>query len=274
MKKLIAALLLLIISASIRAQQHKLTKLWQTDSVIAIPESVLFDKEGDLLFVSQMGNNPNDKDGIGGIALMGTEGKLIDLNWITGLNSPKGLAKFGNKLYVADLTEVVLIDIKNTRVDQRIPIDSAVFLNDLTVDNEGIVYVSDSRTKRIHKIERGVPSLMFNNIAGVNGLKAIGDDLYIAGGKTFYKAGKDKQLVKLAELPNGGDGIEPIGNGDFLFSSWRGNIYYVYADGRNELLLDTSSEKINTADIGYDPVKRIVYVPTFWKKSVIAYKLD
>jgi len=38
-------------------------------------------------------------------------------------------------------------------------------------------------------------------------------------------------------------------------------------------LLDTSKEKKNTADIGYDPVKRIVYVPTFNAKTVVAYQL-
>jgi len=38
-------------------------------------------------------------------------------------------------------------------------------------------------------------------------------------------------------------------------------------------LLDTREQKRNTADIGYNPVERIVYVPTFFKKSVVAYKL-
>jgi hypothetical protein len=30
---------------------------------------------------------------------------------------------------------------------------------------------------------------------------------------------------------------------------------------------------MNAADIGYDKVKKIVYVPTFWKNSVVAYQL-
>ena len=112
------------------------------------------------------------------------------------------------------------------------------------------------------------------NIDGVNGLKAVGDLLYIAGGgKKLLKADAGKNMINVAGMPQGGDGIEPIGNGDFLFSAWGGYIYYVYADGRNELLLDTHLEKINTADIGYDPVKRIVYIPTFFKKSVMAYQL-
>jgi len=112
------------------------------------------------------------------------------------------------------------------------------------------------------------------NIDGLNGLKAVGDQLFIAGGgKNLLKADAAKSMVKIAGLPQGGDGIEPIGNGDWLFSAWGGYIYYVYADGRNELLLDTHLQKINTADIGYDPAKKVVYIPTFFKKSVMAYQL-
>ncbi|MGV3507800.1 MAG: ATP-binding protein [Sphingobacteriaceae bacterium] len=272
--KRISFLLLVFISTQVYAQKHKLTRLWETDSVLTLPESALYNQNDKSVYVSLMGNSPTDKDSIGGVGIISADGKLTNLNWVTGLNSPKGLSKLNNKLYVADITDVVIINASTGKILKKIAIDSSVFLNDIAVDKKGVVYVSDTRTKKIHKIENDVASLFLDNIAGVNGLKCIGEDLYIAGGKTFYRVGKDKALVKLAELPNGGDGIEPIGNGDFLFSSWPGYIYYVYADGRYELLLDTHAEKINAADIGYDPVNRIVYVPTFWKKSIVAYKLD
>jgi len=71
----------------------------------------------------------------------------------------------------------------------------------------------------------------------------------------------------------GGDGIEPIGNGDYIISCWIGLIYYLDKDGKIEILLDTRDQKRNTADIGYDPKNKIVYVPTFFKNSVVAYKL-
>jgi sugar lactone lactonase YvrE len=253
--------------------QHRLEKLWETDSVINVPESALPDVKAGIVYVSVMGNNPNDKDGIGGVAKLSLDGKLLNHDWITGLNSPKGLAKSGNMLYIADLTDVVVVDIAKGKVKQKIPVDSAKFLNDITVSDKGIVYVSDSRTKRIHKLEGNKVSLYMENVAGVNGLKALGDELYIAGGKTLWKADASKKLTKIAELPNGGDGIEPVGNGDWLFSCWGGYVYYVYADGKYDLLLDSHLEKKNTADIGYDPVKRIVYIPTFWKKSVMVYQL-
>ena len=268
------SLFLIIMFGLTASAQHKLVKLWETSNPIDLPESVLHDPKSGLLYVSIMGNSSDAKDSIGGIGILDTNGKEIDLAWITGLNAPKGLAIYGDLLYIADITDVVTVNIPQRKVIDRMPVEGAVFLNDVTVSDKGVVYISDSRTKRIHQLDHGKLTLFLENIDGVNGLKSIGNTLYIAGGgKGMIKADGDKNLTKVASLPHGGDGIEPVGNGDFIYSSWAGYIYYVYADGRFELLLDTHLEKINTADIGYDPVKRIIYVPTFFKKSVMAYQL-
>ena len=88
------------------------------------------------------------------------------------------------------------------------------------------------------------------------------------------KADAKKQISKIADVGQGIDGIEPIGNGDFLVTSWSGYMFYVYANGQTELLLDTHEQKKNTADIGYDPVKKIVYVPTFFDRRIVAYQLS
>jgi hypothetical protein len=51
-------------------------------------------------------------------------------------------------------------------------------------------------------------------------------------------------------------------------------IYYVDAGKREkQTLLDTSAQSVNSADIGYDAKNRIVYVPTFFKNSVVAYEV-
>ncbi len=89
----------------------------------------------------------------------------------------------------------------------------------------------------------------------------------------LMNADDKKQIRQIADVGHDIDGIEPIGNGDFLATSWVGYIYYVYANGQTELLLDTHEQKKNTADIGYDPVKKIVYVPTFFDKRIVAYQL-
>ncbi len=273
MKKAIVVGVMVTMFLTTNAQTHTLEKLWQTDSVIAIPESVLVNAKKDILYVSLIDGGAWNADGKGGVAILNTSGKIINNNWITGLNAPKGLGSFGNKLYVADINEVVVINIRKGIVEKKIAIDSASGLNDITVTNKGVIYVSDSRTARIWRIENDEPVLYLENMKGVNGLRAVKNDLYILSGKKFIKAAADKKLTTILELPQGGDGLEPIGNGDFIATSWGGYMYYVYADGKFETLLDTHLEKINTADIGYDARKRIVYVPTFYGKRVAAYAL-
>jgi hypothetical protein len=273
MKRALTAFFILV-SFFTSAQKHTLTQLWQTDSIVAIPESVLPDAGSGLLYISLIDGGPWEKDGKGGIARLKADGTGYDSTWITGLSAPKGMGIYKNRLYVADVDEVAVIDIEKQQIEKRIRIDSASGLNDITISGKGVVYVSDSKTAKVWRIKNDQPTLYLENLQGVNGLLAVKRDLIIASGKTFIKADRKKNQATITELPQGGDGIEPIGNGDYLVSSWPGYIFYVSKDGTTETLLETHAEKRNTADIGYDPVKRIVYVPTFFAKTVTAYKLD
>ena len=268
--KYLLSLVFALASIAVTAQ-HKLEKIWETDSIIPVPESVLFD--GNILYVSLIDGGGWDADGIGGVGKLSLNGKNFDGKWITGLNAPKGLGKFGNKLYVADISEVVVIDIKNDKIEKKIQIEGASGLNDITVSSKGVVYVSDSKTSTIWKIQNDKPSVYLENIKGANGLKAIGNDLLFAQGKDLMKADAKKSVSKIAQVTEGIDGIEPVGNGDYIVTSWVGYIYYVQANGHFETLLDTRSHNKNAADIGYDAAKKIVYVPTFMGKTVAAYKL-
>ena len=262
---------IVLIAFNLNAQEHKLEKIWETDSVIAVPESVLPVKN--ILYVSLIDGAGWIADGKGAVGKLNPDGKIIDTVWITGLNAPKGMGIVGNRLYVADMLEVIVIDIQNGKVEKKIKIDSAKGLNDVTVTDKGIIYVSDSRGNRIWRLQNDIAELYLDSVTGVNGLKAIGDDLYIGWGKSFVKANSQKQITKIAEVLQQIDGIEPIGNGDFILTAWVGYIWYAHADGRVETLLETHQQKKNTADIGYDQQKRIVYVPTFNAKTVVAYRL-
>jgi hypothetical protein len=255
------------------AQTHKLEKLWETDAVVAVPESVLPFEGGKKLYVSLIDGGGWDADGKGGVGKLDPNGKNLNQAWITGLNAPKGMGLVGKRLYVADIKEVVVINTKNGTIEKRIAIEGAAALNDITVDSKGTVYVSDSKVAKIWRIENDLPTLFLDNVKGVNGLKAIGSDLYIGAGKTFEKTDSQKKITVVAEMPQGIDGIEPVGNGDFILTGWSGYIYYVYADGRIELLLDTHLDKKNSADIGFDPRRKILFVPTFNWKTIAAYRL-
>ena len=263
--------LLALVTINLNAQQHRLEKIWETDSVIAIPESVLPFK--DILYISLIDGAGWTADGKGGIAKLTSGGKIVDTAWVTGLSAPKGMGIIGNKLYVADMQEVVVIDMEKGKIEKKIKIDSAKGLNDITITDKGIIYVSDTRGNKIWRLQNDIAELYLDSVTNVNGLRAIGDDLFIGWGKTFIKANVQKQTTKITEVLQQIDGIEPVGNGDFILTAWMGYIWYAYADGRVETLLETHQQKRNTADIGYDQQKRILYVPTFNAKTVVAYNL-
>jgi hypothetical protein len=275
MKKILSCFLFLFPAFLVsRAQKHKLTQVWATDAVVNTPESVLPDLKNNLLYVSLIDGGPWDVDGKGGIGHMTNMGTNYDSTWITGLNAPKGLGMYKDKMYAADISEVAVVDIAKGKLIRKIPIAGASGLNDITVTENGVVYVSDSKTGMIWRLENDKPVLFLQDVTGANGLKAVKDDLYYAKGSAFMKADSKKQITQIADVGQAIDGIEPVGNGDFIVTSWPGYIFYVYANGQFEQILDTHAEKKNTADIGYDQEKKILYVPTFFDKRIVAYQLS
>jgi len=266
---------MILLYSTAQSQEHKLVKQWETDTLLKVPESVLYSAANKVLYVANIDGQPWEMDGKGSIGKVGLDGKIIASEWVTGLNAPKGMGIYGSKLYVADVTVIVVIDTRQGKIIERISIDGAQGLNDLTVDNKGVIYVSDSKTKKIHRIEKGKVTTVVENMKGPNGVLAVGSALYATDAGGLYKVEKGGTLVKIADDMEGGtDGIVAVGNGDFIVSCWAGSIWYVHADGRKEHLLDTREQKINSADLGYDPATKTIYVPTFWKNSVVAYRLQ
>lgn len=205
---------------------------------------------------------------------MTPDGKITMLKWVDGLNSPKGMGIYGETLYVADMDELILIDVSSGSIIKREKFEGAENLNDVTVDPKGIVYVSDSKLKRVYTYNKGAISLMLENLGSPNGLLYRPRGLLVLTNGGLHRVGKNKQLTELAKIAKSPDGIEHVKGDEFVVSCWQGEMFYVDAKaGTAVKLLDTQQEKLQTADIGYDPKKRIVYVPTFFGNTVTAYQL-
>lgn len=275
MKQLLLFVSAFFLAFLTKAQTHQLVKKWETDTVFKVPESVLYDPGHQLLYVANIdGKQPWEKDGAGSIGKMDITGKVIDAEWITGFNAPKGMGLYHHTLYVADVDRVVVVDLHQGKIISFIEVPGSQALNDITIDANGVIYVSDSRGKKVYHIKDGAPSVYLENLKGPNGLLVRGTDFYVLDQGGMYKVNADRSLALVTDGMEGGtDGIENVTGNDFIVSCWAGVIWYVNADGSKEKLLDTRDQKINTADIGFDPVTKTVFVPTFWKNSVVAYEV-
>jgi hypothetical protein len=141
------------------SQDPTLNPLWNITTGFAAPESAYYHSGSNAIFVSSINGQILEKDGNGYISRLAPDGKVVAAKWVTGLNAPKGLRSVGNTLWVADIDEVVAIDIGRAQIKQRVKVDGAQFLNDLATASDGTVYVSDSAQSRIYAVKDGKSSV-------------------------------------------------------------------------------------------------------------------
>src|SRR4249919_2251761 len=175
--------LLLVATAQAQAPTtHKLTKVWESEAALKVPESVRFDAKRKVLYVSNIDGEPWIADGKGSIAKLGLDGKIIAAEWVTGLDCPKGLALSGDGkwLYAADSGGIVVIDIAAGKVTNKIAIPEGIQLNDL-VAHKGVLYVSDSKGKKVYEVKKGKASVFLDEkvLKGPNGLFVHKNHLYV-----------------------------------------------------------------------------------------------
>ena len=276
----------------------KINKLWETANDLKNPESVAYSPKLNVLFVSNVNGKPTEKDQNGFISKVSpANGSIIELNWVTGLNAPKGIAlsNNNNKLFVSDLTDLVEIDINTGKIIKRFNAPGSAFLNDVVSDKQGNIYVSDTITNTIYKLDGNnitstlQPWLQSAQLNGPNGLHVdeSKNKLIVASLGKFSKPGagievvdlKNKTITPLGKegttSPFGGlDGIEsdPTGERYYVTDNPAGKLYLVNADGTGYgTLIDLHTQ--GAADIGFIPSQSTVIIPLMKDNKLAAYKL-
>ena len=257
---------------------YKIELVWESDTLLRTPESVLIDRERNILYVSNVNLNPWEKDGNGFISKMDMQGNITELKWIEGLHGPKGMGILGNSLFIADIDMLVEANIETGEIINKIEFEGEPQLNDITVGKDGIVYVSGSGSQKIYAVENGNVTGYLEGEEGerFNGLYWEKDRMLLitSAGSQFKEINHNSKEVNIiAENMGHGDAIAPVGDGGYITTSWAGKIFYVSAGGETTTLLDTEDLKENAADLDFSIENQILYVPTFFKNQVKAYQL-
>lgn len=249
------------------------------------PESVLADPDGTHIYISNINGSPLELNGNGYITRLNIDGTQVDKQWASGFDAPKGLAVFENTLYIADMQKLHIVDTQSGKTLKSIVAKSSQMLNDISIDNEGVVYVSDLLGGGIYKYDGESLEKWFDSaeLPHPNGLLIENNTLFIAGwghdiqpdfttitqGKVYGISLDDANMNVIEHSPAIGnlDGLVPYNDG-LLVSDWiNGNIFSVKND-QAELLFNAGK---GSADIG--KVGEMLYVPMMLDNRIDIYSL-
>jgi DNA-binding beta-propeller fold protein YncE len=275
-----------LIAVSLAQADSIATPVWSITEGMDSPESVYFDATSGFLYSSQIGGDASAKDGNGRIVKLTLDGKVVDANWITGLNAPKGMRANRGTLFVADIDEVVAIDIAAGRISSRTKTD-AKFLNDLATAPDGTVYTTDSFQNRVYVIRNGVASVFVESptLELPNGILVDGSKVIVAtdgrpgrgGGGTpgsiFAIDLASREITQVTTQPIGTpDGLESDGRGGYIVADvGGGRIFHVTASGDARQIRQLDRQP---ADISFIPSRSLLIVPHLGLNRVSAYDLS
>ncbi|MER8864761.1 SMP-30/gluconolactonase/LRE family protein [Mesorhizobium sp. M0751] len=286
MKSLFTPILLAIVGIA-AAPAVQAAELWRAGS-LEQPESALFDAAGQRVIVSNIVGNPGEADGNGYLSVLSMDGKMVTKHWTDGMDAPKGMAIADGKLYVADITHVRVVDLASGKLTSTIDVPNAVFLNDMTADASGKVYVTDMLADTIYRVDGDRPELFVRDaaLASPNGIFADGGRLIVAswgkGIKSDFSTAEPGGLLSvdlatkaIAPLPGAEkfanlDGVVVIGGSIYATAYMTGTLYRYKAGGTPQVV---ATFKPGSADIGTDG-RSTLFVPLMNEGEVAALGLD
>lgn len=264
---------------------HTLSEiLWESESDLLTPESVLYDPEKNVYYVSSYDNMYyKHRNPTGFISRYNSDGKLLDHEWIKGLFAPTGMCVNKQKLYIVTRFGIVVLDTKKGNYITQYDIPGADFLNDITVDSLGRIYITDSsgdpEKPDIYVIENNEvkPWLQSDAISNANGIYAYQGKLLIGNnGEGLFQAidEENKNITTICSLGTGTiDGIRVDHQGNWLVSHWEGKIFRITPQGEITEIFDTRLNGNNAADFEYEKKENLLIIPTYAGNKIIALKL-
>ena len=253
----------------------KLEKLWTLEGFDR-PESIIPNSDATEFYVTSVNGSTSEEDGNGYISRISSDGKIIEKKWVVGLDAPKGFAVHDGKVYVTDINDLVVIDIAEKQIINRIPVPGAVFLNDVAVVN-GNIFFSDSGAATLYRYteSEGLSKFLEGDVMNrINGLLENNGHLLVAvmaEGKLLSVDLDTKAMTVLGGGIINGDGIGILENGGYLITSYSGEIYHIKNENETVLLLDSKPDEIAQNDSYY--IGNTLYVANMNPGTVTAWKV-
>jgi sugar lactone lactonase YvrE len=278
LKQIIIGILILVGLTKVSAQP---VKLWETGEIYKRPESAVYDDKRGCLYISNCNGEVKTGTSYGdnSISKADLQGNILEFDFVKNLTKPTGICIFDDKLYIVERFGVVIYDLDSNKIADKIYIKTSYFLNDITVDNEGGIYVSESDTNVIYRIkDKNVEKWMDSkDVSRPNGILYDNGKLIVGvNSDNYLKAVNiaDKKVTNIALLgPGIIDGIKKCGD-NYLVSHYMGNLYMVKPNGEVTELINTRDEKTYIADFEYIADKQLIVIPALPNNKLLGYKFD
>jgi sugar lactone lactonase YvrE len=253
-------------------------RAWTTPPDFKVPESVAWDPGRQVLYVSNYdGYNPSGAEGAQAISKVALDGRVTEAAWVTGLRNPVGLAVSRDTLWVAERSGLAKIDLATEEVVARFALPAPGFPNDVAVDEQGRVYLSDTRRGVIYRTTDDGLEEWIGGIGQPNGLHVLGGELLIGvnGDHSIRAANLETRALRIVARLGPGtiDGIRSDTLGNILVSHWEGRVLRIAPDGSITKLLDTSIIEEQCADFEYVADRELLVIPTFLGGRVTAIRV-
>jgi sugar lactone lactonase YvrE len=243
------------------------------------PEAARFDPDLGVYFVANINGQPDGKDGNGYISRVTRDGQVDSLEFIAGgrggvtLNAPKGMAIVGDTLWVADIDAIRAFDKRSGKPIATVSLaKEAKFLNDAAVGPDGAIYFTDTGANRVFRVAAGkaTVALESKDLQGPNGItwdSAASKFVIVAfQGKSISQwAPGDSVPTVVVDGPGQMDGIEALGEGRFVVSTWTdSSLFILEGDKISKLIGGLPSP----ADIAFDSESGRIAVPLLEENRV------
>ncbi len=259
----------------------QVTKVWETESIFLAPESIVFDSIRNCLYVSNFNESGFLKkaDTLRNecISKLDMDGNVQEFRWLDDLRNPTGITIFNDKLYIAERDGLTIVNIGKQEVDARIPVVEASFLNDIAVDKDGIIYISDTFLPGIHRIKNGKSEVWHSDslMNSSNGLFIENNHLLVGNRGTenllsISLADKATKIIA-TDLSDNIDGIKKLKNKYLL--SWNSELFML-EQGNKKLLYKLDNKSDFLADFDFVEKCNLIIIPQLIGNKVIALKFD
>lgn len=176
MKNLTLALLAACAASTLAlpALGMELTESWRLEG-FQMPESVIYDTANERIIIGNMVAMGAEAGENGYLSLVSPDGEMVEEQWVTGLQDPRGMAIVDGQLFVADNMGFHIVSLDDGTLVETVTMQDAAFPNDVTADDDGNVYISDMFGQTIWRYADGEASIWFGPDDGMtfpNGLFA------------------------------------------------------------------------------------------------------